>query len=357
MEADTLWTALIALSIVSGGLIAFAFWPWTRRATRRALRRGVVISAAILVAGSPAAVKFAMTMAERDQARASQDEAALQAFVERQNGQPADQKLSSGPVEPATPSHPDMSLEAVTAGLEKKLQNAPDDVDGWILLGRSYSALRNWDRANTVFQQTMKKWPDNVDVKVAYGESLMAASNGKVTDPARQAFDAAIATDPTNVRARYNLALYELQNGHADKARADWLNLGEGLPKASPWRAEIQSRLDEASAKLGVTAPKIAATTPAPPAPVERGPTPADVASARSMSPNERAAFIDSMVEGLRARLESNPNDREGWLRLGRSYGVLGRWSDAREAYESGLKHFPGDEQLSAGLAAAKAKS
>jgi cytochrome c-type biogenesis protein CcmH len=93
-----------------------------------------------------------------------------------------------------------------------------------------------------------------------------------------------------------------------------------------------------------------------PATPVEPGPTQADVAAAQSMNPSDRAAFIDSMVEGLRARLESNPNDRDGWLRLGKSYGVLGRWADAREAYENGLRHFPGDEQLSAGLAAAKAK-
>lgn len=353
MEAETLWTALIALAVVSGGLIAFALWPWTRHASQKIVRRAIVAGAAVLVAGAPLAVKVTMSASEHPQAMTDRDEAELQAFIDNQGGRP----LSSPPSAPAPSSHPDMSLEAVTAGLEKKLETAPDDVDGWILLGRSYAALKNWDRANTVFRQTMKKWPDNVDIKVAYGESLMAAANGHVTDAARQAFDAAIADDPTNVRARYNLALFEFQTGHVDKARADWLNLANSLPQASPWRPEIQARLDEASAKLGMAAPKVAATTPDAPAPAERGPSQADVEAAQSLTPTQRAAFIDGMVESLRARLESNPNDRDGWLRLGKSYGVLGRWTDAREAYEAGLKHFPADPDLMAGVAEAKSKS
>jgi cytochrome c-type biogenesis protein CcmH len=353
MEAETLWTALIALAVISGGLIAFAFWPWTRRANGRAFRRALVIGAAVVVAGSPMAVKLSISVSEPSQTAIARDEAELEAFIERQGGQ----TLAPIATTQAPASHPDMSLEAVTAGLEKRLEKTPDDVDGWILLGRSYAALKNWDRANTILQQTTKKWPDNVDVKVAYGESLMAAADGRVTDAARQAFDAAIAIDPTNVRARYNLALFEFQTGHADTAHADWLNLANGLPSDSPWRPEIQARLDETSAKLGITAPKVAATTPEEPAPAERGPTQADVEAAQSLTPTQRAAFIDGMVESLRARLESNPNDRDGWLRLGKSYGVLGRWSDAREAYEKGLRKFPGDADLAAGLAAAKSKS
>jgi cytochrome c-type biogenesis protein CcmH len=40
------------------------------------------------------------------------------------------------------------------------------------------------------------------------------------------------------------------------------------------------------------------------------------------------------MVGRLEKRLKENPADLEGWLRLGRSYVVLGRLEDARIAYE-----------------------
>ncbi len=355
MASNLLWTVLLVLAALCAGLIVYSFWPWTRSGDRQMARRALLIGAAVLVAGIPAALKFSLTMPADTATTADQDEAALASFIANQG------KLNSPLQPPATSTrneapHPDMSLESVTAGLEKKLEAAPDDLNGWILLGRSYTALQNADRAKKIFQQTMQKWPDNVDVKIGYAESLMAGSDGRVTEEARQVFQQALAADPSNLRARYNLALYDLQNGRAAQARDAWIKLAGQLPSDSPWRPEIQKGLDEAAAKLGEPASQVVAatqTTPTPP----QGPSQADIQAANALSPQERNAFIDSMVEGLKARLEANPNDRDGWLRLGRSYGVLGRWDDARAAYESGLKHFPGDEGLTTGLETAKNKT
>ena len=54
------------------------------------------------------------------------------------------------------------------------------------------------------------------------------------------------------------------------------------------------------------------------------------------MSADDRSAFIRSMVEGLAARLEENPDDPEGWLRLARSYQVLGEKAAAQRAIAQG---------------------
>ena len=48
-------------------------------------------------------------------------------------------------------------------------------------------------------------------------------------------------------------------------------------------------------------------------------------ADSSQMSAAEQLAMIEGMVAGLAARLEDSPDDREGWLRLARSYKVLGR--------------------------------
>jgi cytochrome c-type biogenesis protein CcmH len=54
--------------------------------------------------------------------------------------------------------------------------------------------------------------------------------------------------------------------------------------------------------------------------------------AAAEMSAEERGQMIRSMVERLAARLEDQPDDREGWLRLGRAYEVLGEPDKARDA-------------------------
>jgi cytochrome c-type biogenesis protein CcmH len=355
MESNLSWATLFLLAIVCAGLIVYSFWHWTRRG-RQSVRRSILIGLAILVAAIPAALKLTLTGSARSDVLAQQDEAALEAFISKQGGWPGEAGEADNGSAPAQSGRPDMSLEAVTAGLKKKLEANPDDVNGWILLGRSYAALGNRERAKATFQQSIAKWPDNADVKVAYAESLMTAAGGRVTEDARKAFASALTADPSNVRARFNLALCEFQNGNARQAQDAWLKLAGDLPPDSPWRLEIQSNLNASSAKLGVPAPKVVASTTSIPTP-ERGPTQADMAAAQSMSPSERAAFIDNMVDSLKLRLAANPNDRDGWLRLGRSYDVLGRWSEAGTAYENGLTYFPGDPELGAGLSAARSKS
>lgn len=42
---------------------------------------------------------------------------------------------------------------------------------------------------------------------------------------------------------------------------------------------------------------------------------------------------VEVMLERLRARLETEPNDVDGWVLLGRSYHYLERWDDAKAAF------------------------
>ena len=60
---------------------------------------------------------------------------------------------------------------------------------------------------------------------------------------------------------------------------------------------------------------------------------------------------ITAMVETLAGKLKANPNNAEGWAILGRSYGVLGRWSDAIAAYKRAIELRPDDAQTYADYA------
>lgn len=63
------------------------------------------------------------------------------------------------------------------------------------------------------------------------------------------------------------------------------------------------------------------------------------------------AAQIESMVQGLAARLESNPQDAQGWRMLGRSYVALGRYQEAIAALERAVAMLPDDPDLLADYA------
>jgi cytochrome c-type biogenesis protein CcmH len=55
---------------------------------------------------------------------------------------------------------------------------------------------------------------------------------------------------------------------------------------------------------------------------------------------------IQAMVARLAARLRENPDDTDGWKMLGRSYAVLGRFTDAADAYARAATRAPRDAQL-----------
>lgn len=63
----------------------------------------------------------------------------------------------------------------------------------------------------------------------------------------------------------------------------------------------------------------------------EPGPSQADIEAAAAMSAEDRAAMVQNMVDGLSAKLEENPDDEQGWIRLLKARKVLGQADLAQE--------------------------
>lgn len=57
----------------------------------------------------------------------------------------------------------------------------------------------------------------------------------------------------------------------------------------------------------------------------------------------EQLASVEDLVDTLAARMQQNPNDKEGWTMLARSYKALGRHAEAVTAYEH-LYSLTGDD-------------
>ena len=74
--------------------------------------------------------------------------------------------------------------------------------------------------------------------------------------------------------------------------------------------------------------------------PKQPGPSRADIEAAESMSVEDRAAMIEGMVEGLAAKLEDNPDNPQGWVRLLRARKVLGQEGAAAKDIAQLKTHF-----------------
>ena len=78
------------------------------------------------------------------------------------------------------------------------------------------------------------------------------------------------------------------------------------------------------------------------------GPSQEDIQAAQQLSAADRQDMIDGMVDRLAHRLEQDPRDQEGWIRLARSRQVQGREEDARAALRRALGIFADEPAVQA---------
>ena len=225
--------------------------------------------------------------------------------------------------------------------LAARLEGEPDNLEGWLLLGRSYVVLQRYPEAADAFRRAATLSGDDPEVLAMLGEAIVWANDGMVVPEAVGAFRQVLDARPTDPAARFHLALARAQAGQVREAYDMWLALAADTPADAAWRGDLEQLIGQAAEVLGVepgTVPSRPTVADAP-----SGPTAEDMAAAAEMSPEERMAMIRSMVEGLAARLEENPDDPEGWRRLAQSYAVLGEPDKAAETLRRAVELAPDD--------------
>lgn len=242
---------------------------------------------------------------------------------------------------PAAQAGPEgMTAEEAVAALAKALQSRPDDAEGWGLLGRSYLGMGRYAEAAEALARAYRLAPDRVEIAAALGEAQVAAAEGVVGPDAKAVFERVLAEDPREPRARFYLGLAKAQAGDVRGALQDWVDLVALSPAEAPWLASVREQIARAAGELGVeiaslepsAAARALGAAAAPVAPVAPQLAPGDAEAIEQMSTQERERMIRSMVERLAARLETSPDDRDGWLRLARAYEVLGEAEKAEQA-------------------------
>jgi cytochrome c-type biogenesis protein CcmH len=242
---------------------------------------------------------------------------------------------------------------AMTAGemmelvdkLAARLEQEPDNVEGWKLLARSYSALQRPADAAAAYGRAHELDPGNHGVAADYAEVLVQANDGKVSQQAQSLLILANRADPAAPKPRYYLAIAKAQAGNRHDALAMLKSLELDSPGDAPWLAAVRERIQEIAKEAGIDPKTVEAKSVAQIA-RPAGPSEEDVQATQSMTPEQQQEMIRGMVEGLAKRLEANPNDLEGWKRLGQSYFVLNEPVQARDAYARAVALAPTDHNL-----------
>ncbi len=240
---------------------------------------------------------------------------------------------------------PHVDMRAAAESLEKKLAADPSSAERWVLYARTVSMMNDWDKARNAYKHAIDLGDTSADVFAGFGEMLVMASQGIVDPEARKAFTSALKSDSANDVARYYLGLADAQAGDVRKAIAAWLALAADVPEDSPMREAIARGIADAARSGGIEAPPLPKGQPPQPK-TTNGPSPDQIDAAADLPPAERDKMIGGMIEKLATRLQSEPGDIDGWLRLGRAYAVQGQSEKAVDAYDRAARLRPEDPTI-----------
>ncbi|MCK0137922.1 c-type cytochrome biogenesis protein CcmI [Aliiroseovarius sp. F47248L] len=227
-----------------------------------------------------------------------------------------------------------VEITGLTERLLARLQSDPGGgpTEGWMLLGQTYMRMGRYRDAVSAMENVTERPDATSAILSQYAEAMIAVDDGIVTPAARKAIAAARDMDPSNPAATYYEAIALNQAGDSEAAH-DLLTgrLGTATGPA-PWMEAFIAQANRIGETLGRDLVSLATFAPT----VNRdtpGPTAADLAASADMSEQDRSTFVRSMVTRLAERLQDEPNDLDGWMRLGNAYRVLGEMEKARAAY------------------------
>jgi cytochrome c-type biogenesis protein CcmH len=135
---------------------------------------------------------------------------------------------------------------AMVAKLEQHLRDDPNDLAGWLMLGRSYAALQRLDAAVSAYERARKLDPKSAEAALDLGEAISLRAGGEITPPASQLFEEAIAMAPGNPKALLYGGFAAATRGDRALARSRWQALKDLNPPP-----QIVQMLDARIAELG----------------------------------------------------------------------------------------------------------
>lgn len=163
------------------------------------------------------------------------------------------QRLVAGEVQPPPVTAED--VEQMLATLRARLDSAPDDAEGWAMLGRAYFMTRRYPESAQAYAQVNRITQSrNPDALTGEAEALAMAGNRELSGRPRELFEQALALEPQQPKALWYGGLAAAQAGDTALARQRWTALLQ-----QPLPDELRTVLTEQLAAIDGSAPALTA--------------------------------------------------------------------------------------------------
>ena len=213
-----------------------------------------------------------------------------------QSAQPAQGQQATGEQAP--------SIEEMVERLAARMQQEPGDLEGWVMLGRSYFILNRYSDAAQAYGHAMALVEEeNPDLLADYAEALALAHGNTLAGAPAKLLERALVVDPAHAKSLWygGLAAYESED--YAKAVDYWQKLMVQLPADSDNARQLEQYLAKAQASLGGDAAVASGEPVTAPAPIAAGP-----AAAPAPAPTLTALQVEVSLDAAMAD-RVGPND------------------------------------------------
>lgn len=162
----------------------------------------------------------------------------------------------------ASPRMSESEILSMVERLAQRMKDNPTDPEGWLLLGRSWSALERYRESADAYAEAAKRLPGNADVLADWADALAMAQGRKLAGRPTEIIGQALAADPSHPKSLALAASAAMERGDNRAAIGYWRALLAVIPPGTEDARGIEATI----AQLG-GAPSAAPAASAAPAP------------------------------------------------------------------------------------------
>ena len=195
-------------------------------------------------------------------------------------------------------------MDVLVQRLAERMEKNPDKLDGWLMLGRTYFAINEPQKAVAALARAYALAPQEPDVLVTYAKGIAVMQDGQLEGKPAELILAALEIDPTHTSGRWLNGMLMFQRGQFSGAVTAWKSILNEMDPNGQDAAQLRETIRAAQQRAGVPKDQlIAAAAPPPQAGTSTSEPPADAAS--EQAPPAAPASVQVSVA-----LDPSLNDR-----------------------------------------------
>lgn len=138
------------------------------------------------------------------------------------------------------------NFSSVLENLIARLNKNPEDIEGWIMLGRTYAIMQRYTDATNTYAKLAELVPNNPQILSDYADVLAMKNQGSLAGEPTELIYQALRIDPQYPKALALAGTAEFEQEKFGQAAAHWEKLLEVIPADSQLAKSVKASIDEA---------------------------------------------------------------------------------------------------------------